>query len=82
LCQTGLRGSDESFIGKRLKFSTNLQKLGDHLRDRFGTCRCERDHSNFNFITWRKTALYNKCLAEQFVFGLQLQYGKSDKSGT
>ena len=25
LCQTGLRGSDESFIGKRLKFSTNLQ---------------------------------------------------------
>jgi len=82
LCQTGLQGSDESFIGKRLKFSTNFQKLGDHLRDKFGTCRCKRDHSNFNYITWRKTVLYNRCLAEQFIFGLQLHYGKSDKSGT
>lgn len=82
LCQTGLKGSDESFIGKRLKFSTSLQELGDHLREKFGTCRCEKGHSNFNYITWRKTALYNRCLAEQIVFGLQLHYGNGNKNET
>jgi hypothetical protein len=77
LCQTGLQASDDNFIGKRLKFSTDLPELAGHLHEKFGVCRCQQNHANFNFVTWRRTAFYNRCLAEEFICGLEKRYGKA-----
>ena len=76
LCQTGLKGSDQKFVGKRLRFTTNTQTLSDHLHQKFGTCRCSQGHANFNFVSWKKTALYNRKLAEEIVKGAQKSYQK------
>ena len=74
LCQTGLKGTGEHFIGKRLKFTTDLGPLAQTLVDAFGTCRCRPSRANFNYVTWRNTALYNRKLADVFIRGLREAY--------
>ena len=78
LCQTGLQGTDRNLIGKRLKFTSCLQGLTDELHGRFGVCRCPgtQPHANFNFITWRHTALYSEALADAILTGLKHVYGQ------
>ena len=74
LCQTGLKGTDNHFIGKRLRFTTDVEELARTLHEAFGTCRCKDGHANFNYVTWRNTALYNKRLADVFIKGLRNMY--------
>ena len=75
LCQTGLSGSDKSLISKKLKFTSSIQGLTDHLHQKFGACRCLTEHSTFNHVTWRNTALYNATLANAILDGLSNTYG-------
>ena len=77
LCQTGLQGTDDNFIGEEIEvlYKTYLSLPVTSMTS-LAHASVLRGHANFNYVTWRRTAFYNRCLAEEFISGLEKSYGK------